>query len=146
MTGAGEFAVAVIRNKMSRAIRNVYVWVEVKGITPRYQMSVKPKGPGDNEDTPARGMEHVSRGATGGDDLQWRMRTILPGDERVFEQMRFMVSQRLPEKADSDITAWAEFEDSDGKWWRCNEDGEVNPATAPPPITVQPHPISGQLP
>jgi len=71
------------------------------------------------------------------------VRTILPHDEVNFEQIKFMHDNQPITTAlqDSDMTAWAEFMDSDGHWWRCNEDGEVDPAPPSVPATVQPHPM-----
>lgn len=133
-----------VRNRAPRAIRNVYVWIDVAG-SRRYHLAVKSTSEGANVDTVARGMENVPRGAAGG-DVYWRMRTILPGDELVFEQIRFMHDGQpiTVMSGDSDITAWAEFEGIDGRWWRCNEDGEVDYAPPTAPARAQPHPLQGQ--
>src|SRR5579875_802742 len=141
---SGGFGVVRLRNSSSRAIRNVYVWIEVRGITGRYNLAVKSKDAGAGQDTMFRGMENAPRGIAGG-EVYWRMRTILPGDELVFEQIRFMYdNQPIPVTSDSDVTAWAEFEDTSGRWWRCNEDGEVDYAPPTVPVAVQPHPMQGQ--
>lgn len=140
--GPGEFGTVRVRNNTSRAIRNVYVWIQVRGVANRYHLVVKKEFLSGNDEM-FRTMEHVPRGVTDGDDLQWRMRTILPHDEVNSEQIKFMHDNQPITTAlqDSDMTAWAEFMDSDGHWWRCNEDGEVNPAPPSVPATVQPHPM-----
>ena len=140
------FGAVRVRNHTARAIRNVYVWIEVHGMTGRYHLAVK-KDLGAGTDEMWRGMENVPRGAAGGADLYWRLRTILPGNESVFEQIRFMHdNQPIAVMRDSDVTALAEFADSEGQWWRSNEDGEVNPAPEPREVTTQPHPLQTGLP
>jgi len=51
-------------------------------------------------------------------------------------------NQPIRAMQDSDITAWAEFADTDGNWWRCNEDGEIGPAPPSPRAAVLSHPLS----
>jgi len=59
-------------------------------------------------------------------ELYWQLRTLRPGQQEVFRQLTDMIKQPVAAAAEANITAFAEFTDADGQWWRCDEDGEVN--------------------
>jgi hypothetical protein len=132
-TGPGQFLTATVHNWSRRAIREIYAWAQVDGITDRYHTAVLQGG-----GSLGRGMRNVPHGP----NLYWQYRAILPGKEALFQQLKHMSDQQLPQSVpDTDITVYAEFIDVNGKWWRIGEDGNVNqiePEPTPPP---QPNPI-----
>jgi hypothetical protein len=132
-SGPGEFLAVAVRNDSSRAIREVYVWAECRGMTGRYHAAVQALGGGVG-----RGMRNVPHGS----DLYWQYRAIRPGEQALFDQLRNMPDQTLAALTDTDITVYAEFIDANGDWWRIDEDGnvtQVHPGSPPPP---QPRPIN----
>lgn len=54
-------------------------------------------------------------------------------ETRFFDQAKHMVEQTVPEMPDDRITAFAEFRDPDGTWWRADQDGNIGP---PPPTKL----------
>src|SRR5258708_39006813 len=58
-------------------------------------------------------------------DLFWQLRVVRPGQRAFFTQLTHLNPQPVAARADADITAFAEFTDADGVWWRCDEDGRV---------------------
>jgi hypothetical protein len=139
-SGPGEFLEVIVDNGSSRAIREVYVWADVRGMAGRYHLGILVNG------GVGRGMRNV----THGQDLYWQFRAIPPGIPVIFDQLRDM-SGNLPVPSsvpDNDITAYAEFTDVSGKWWRIDEDGNVNqiepvPTLPPQASTVEPASMSG---
>jgi len=115
LSGPGELVTISVRNASSRAIRNVYVWADVRGVAGHYAAGIPP------QDARSRHMIYVPRD----DDLHWRLRAIKPGADALFTQLTHMDPNPVPAVADADITAFAEFADADGTWWRCDEDGTV---------------------
>ena len=70
-----------------------------------------------------------------GGDLFWQLRVVRPGQHAFFTQLTHLTPQPVAARADADITAFAEFTDTDGVWWRCDEDGRVSrqqPREPPP--------------
>ncbi|MGH3293249.1 MAG: hypothetical protein ACRDP7_15715, partial [Trebonia sp.] len=117
-TGPGEFLEVIVDNASSRAIRDVYVWADVRGATGRYHLGIMLNS------GVARGMRNVPHGP----DLYWQFRSIPPGTPAIFDQLRHAADNKpVPASIpDHDITAYAEFIDVRGKWWRIDEDGNVN--------------------
>jgi hypothetical protein len=147
-TGMGEFLEVVVHNGASRAIREIYVWADTRGITGRLHLGVlNQEGRVDDQ---AAGIGRGMRNVPHGPDLYWQYRAILPGRDVIFEQLRFMSNnQPAPVSiADTDITTYAEFIDIHGNWWRVDEDGNVNqiepePTPPPPPNPIDPATMFG---
>lgn len=116
LSGPDELAKIAVTNGSERAIRNVHVWVEVRGMTGHYGTGVQ-----KDDGSQARGMSHVLHDG----ELHWQLRTLRPGQREVFSQLTHMIRQPVSATSDSDITAFAECTDADGQWWRCDQDGEV---------------------
>src|SRR5260370_1433327 len=104
-----------VHNGSERAITNVYVWADARGVRGHYAAGVPV------EDAQARRMANVPRGG----DLFWQLRVVRPGQHAFFTQLTHLSPQPVAARADADITAFAEFTDADGGWWRCDEDGWV---------------------
>jgi len=137
-TGPGEFLEVIVDNGSSRAIREIYVWADVRGMTGRYHLAMLVNS------GVARGMRNVPHGQ----DLYWQFRSIPPGTPAIFDQLRDMSdNQPVPSSIpDHDITAYAEFTDVSGNWWRIDEDGNVNqiePDPPPSPNPIDPATMSG---
>jgi len=125
LSGPGELLRVDIHNGSERAITNVYVWADARGVTGHYAAGVPV------EDAQARRMANVPHD----DDLCWQLRVIRPGQHVFFIQLTHLNPQPVAARADADITAFAEFTDADGVWWRCDEDGRVSrrqPREPPP--------------
>jgi hypothetical protein len=114
-SGPGELLRVNLRNGSTRAIRNVYVWADVQGVPGHYAAGVPA------EDPQSRHMANVPHN----EGLYWRLRVIRPGRQAFFTQLVHLNPQPLAAPADATITAFAEFTDSDGTWWRCDEDGNL---------------------
>jgi hypothetical protein len=132
-TGPGELLEVIVDNGSSRAIREVYVWADVRGMTGPYHLAIMLNS------GVARGMRNVPHGP----DLYWQFRSIPPGTPAIFDQLGHMSgNQPVPSSIpDHDITAYAEFTDVRGKWWRIDEDGnvdQVEPGPASPPDPIGP--------
>src|SRR5260370_15592480 len=104
-----------VHNGSERAITNVYVWADARGVRGHYAAGVPV------EDAQARRMANVPRDG----DLFWQLRVVRPGQHAFFTQLTHLSPQPVVARADADITAFAEFTDADGVWWRCDEDGWV---------------------
>jgi hypothetical protein len=132
-TGPGEFLEVIVDNGSSRAIREVYVWADVRTMTGRYHLGIVVNG------SVVRGMRNVPRGS----NLYWQFRSIPPGTPAIFDQLREMSdNQPVPASIpDHDITACAEFIDVRGKWWRIDEDGNVNQVGSAPTPPLPRNPI-----
>jgi hypothetical protein len=115
LSGPGELVTINVRNASSRAIRNVYVWADVRGVPGHYAAGIPA------HDARSRHMIYVPHD----DDLHWRLRVIRPGTEAMFAQLTHMNPDPVPAVTDAEITAYAEFVDAEGAWWRCDEDGTV---------------------
>lgn len=123
LSGPGELVTINVRNASSRAIRNVYVWADVRGVPGHYAAGIPA------HDARSRHMIYVPRD----DDLHWRLRVIRPGTDAIFAQLTHMNPDPVPAVTDAEITAYAEFVDADGTWWRCDEDGTVTGRQTPEP-------------
>ena len=124
-SGPGEMLRIDIHNGSERAIRNVYVWADARGVVGHYAAGVPVN------DIRSRGMANVPHD----DDLRWQLRVIHPGQHAYFTQLAYLNQQPVAARADADITAYAEFTDAHGVWWRCDEDGNISrrqPSEAPP--------------
>jgi len=115
LSGPGELVTINVRNASSRAIRNVYVWADVRGVPGHYAAGIPASDPR------SRHMIYVPHD----DELYWRLRAIRPAAEALFAQLTHMNPNPVPAVTDAEITAFAEFVDADGTWWRCDEDGTV---------------------
>src|SRR5260370_22910685 len=114
-----------VHNGSERAITNVYVWADARGVRGHYAAGVPV------EDAQARRMANVLHGG----DLFWQLRVVRPGQHAFFTQLTHLSPQPVAARADADITAFAEFTDADEVWWRCDEDGRVTrqqPGEPPP--------------
>jgi hypothetical protein len=121
----GELLRIDVHNSSERAIRNVYVWADARGVMGHYAAGVPV------EDVQSRRMTNVPHD----DDLCWQLRVVAPGQHAFFTQLTHLNPQPIAALADADITAFAEFTDTDGVWWRCDEDGSVSrqqPREPPP--------------
>jgi hypothetical protein len=133
-SGPGELVRINVRNGSQRAIRNIYVWADVQNVTGHYAAGL----PAD--DPLSRRMVNVPHD----EGLQWRLRVIHPGRQAFFTQLVHLNPHPLPAVADASITAFAEFTDTAGTWWRCDEDGIVTrreiaePATPDQPDPARP--------
>ena len=124
-SGPGEMLRIDVHNASERAIRNVYVWADARGVMGRYAAGV-PVG-----DIQSRRMANVPHD----DGLCWQLRVVHPGQHAFFTQLAHLNPQPVAARTDADITAFAEFTDTDGVWWRCDEDGNVirrQPGELPP--------------
>jgi hypothetical protein len=141
-SGPGELLRINIRNGSQRAIKDVYVWADVRGVPGHYAAGV----PGD--DPLSRRMVNVPHP----EGLHWRLRVIHPGRQAFFTQLVHLNPHPLPAAADAAITAFAEFTDADGSWWRCDEDGNVirreidERETPDQPMPAQPPALRGPAP
>lgn len=115
-SGPGEMLRIDVHNGSERAIRNVYVWADARGVTGHYAAGVPVN------DIQFRRMANVPHD----DDLYWQLRVIHPGQHAYFTQLAYLNPQPVAARADADITAFAEFTDAAGVWWRCDEDGNVS--------------------
>src|SRR5260221_4232729 len=125
LSGPGEMLRVEVHNGSERAITNVYVWADARGVRGHYAAGVPV------EDAQARRMANVPHGG----DLFWQLRVVRPGQHALFTQLTHLNPQPVAARADADITAVAEFTDADGVWWRCDEDGRVvrrQPGEPPP--------------
>lgn len=136
-SGPGKFLEIRVHNNSSRAIRDVYVWADVKGMKGHYATAVH-----DDQDHTSRQMSNVSRAAANG-ELNWQLRVLLAQHQETFKQLKHMIDQPVPDVPDSSITAFAEFTDAEGTWWRCDEDGNLGHPPSVTPLEVQPHPTLG---
>jgi hypothetical protein len=141
-TGPGQYAAINIANRSARAIRFVYVWVTVQGITGHYLTVVKP--PNDATGFAVRQMQHTRR-VIGDDIIEWCYRSMSPGAVEEFLQFRTTNPDAMPSGIPDDwITAYATFSDVDGVWWKCSEDGIVEKLPAEPAVVSEPpRPIMG---
>ncbi len=114
-SGPGEMLRVEVHNGSERAITNVYVWADARGVRGHYAAGVPV------EDAQARRMANVPHDG----DLFWQLRVVRPGQHAFFTQLTHLSPQPVAARADADITAFAEFTDADGVWWRCDEDGWV---------------------
>jgi hypothetical protein len=114
-SGPGEMLRVEVHNGSERAITNVYVWADARGVRGHYAAGVPV------EDAQARRMANVPHDG----DLFWQLRVVRPGQHAFFTQLTHLNPQPVAARADADITAAAEFTDADGVWWRCDEDGRV---------------------
>jgi hypothetical protein len=124
-SGPGEMLRIDVHNGAERAIRNVYVWADARGVMGHYAAGVPVN------DSQSRRMANVPHD----DELNWQLRVIQPGQHAYFTQLVHLNPQPVAARADADITAFAEFTDANGTWWRCDEDGNVSkrqPSTPPP--------------
>jgi len=124
-SGPGEMLRVEVHNGSERAITNVYVWADARGVRGHYAAGVPV------EDAQARRMANVPHDG----DLFWQLRVVRPGQHAFFTQLTHLNPQPVAARADADITAFAEFTDTDGVWWRCDEDGAVTrrqPGEPPP--------------
>jgi hypothetical protein len=124
-SGPGEMLRVEVHNGSERAITNVYVWADARGVRGHYAAGV-PVG-----DAQARRMANVRHDG----DLCWQLRVVRPGQHAFFTQLTHLNPQPVAARADADITAFAEFTDAGGAWWRCDEDGRVSrrqPGEPPP--------------
>src|SRR5258708_20890897 len=124
-SGPGEMLRVDVHNGSERAITNVYVWADAPGVRAHHAAAVPV------EDAQARRMANVPHDG----DLFWQLRVVRPGQHAYFTQLRHLNPQPVAARADADITAFAEFTDTDGVWWRCDEDGRVGrqqPGEPPP--------------
>lgn len=124
LSGPGEMLRVDVHNGSGRALTNVYVWADARGVRGRYAAGVPV------DDAQARRMTNVPHDG----DLFWQLRVIRPGQHVFFSQLTHLNPQPVAARADADITAFAEFTDADGVWWRCDEDGRVSrPQPREPP-------------
>jgi len=124
-SGPGEMLRVDVHNGSERAITHVYVWADARGGRGHYAAGVPV------DDAQARRMTNVPRDG----DLFWQLRVVRPGQRAFFTQLAHLNPQPVAARADADITAFAEFTDVDGVWWRCDEDGRVSrrqPEEPPP--------------
>jgi hypothetical protein len=127
-SGPGEMLRIDVHNGSEAAIRNVYVWADARNVTGHYAAGVPV------EDAQSRHMANVPHD----NDLCWQLRVVRPGQHAFFTQLTHLNPQPVAVLADADITAFAEFTDTDGVWWRCDEDGSVSrqqPREPPPGAT-----------
>ena len=125
LSGPGEMLRVEVHNGSERAITNVYVWADARGVRGHYAAGVPV------DDAQARRMANVPHDG----DLCWQLRVVRPGQHAFFTQLTHLSPQPVAARADADITAFAEFTDADGVWWRCDEDGRVSrrqPGEPPP--------------
>src|SRR5260370_26953477 len=114
-SGPGEMLRVDVYNGSERAITNVYVWADARGVRGHYAAGVPV------EDAQARRMANVPHDG----DCFWPLRVVRPGQHASFTQLTPLSPPPEAARADADITAFAEFTDADGVWWRCDEDGWV---------------------
>jgi hypothetical protein len=141
LTGQGQRVRVTVINGTQRAIRSVYVWVHIDGMTGHYETIVVEPDERTGQDIRSRRMQHIRRLI---DDFEVShcYRSMLPGDERTFTQYAVTNPQETPSGiSESTITAYAMFTDADGIWWKTTEDGEVLRLQAEPPLIVNPPPL-----
>ncbi len=138
LSRAGEFVKIGVTNNSSRAIRDVYVWAVAEGMTGLYHATAY-----DDEGRMMAGMSNIPRNASG-ETLYWRLRTVPTQETRFFDQAKHMIDQPVPEMADERITAFAEFRDPDGTWWRADQDGNIGPPPPTEPYEAPERPTFGR--
>src|SRR5260370_4660152 len=107
-SGPGELLRVDVHNGGERAITNVYVWADARGVRGHYAAGVAV------EDAQARRMANVPHDG----DLCWQLRVVRPGQHAFFTQLTHLNPQPVAARADADITAFAEFTDTGGGWGR----------------------------
>ncbi len=115
-SGPGEMLRIEVHNGSERAIGNVYVWADARGVAGHYAAGVPVN------DIRSRQMANVAHD----DDLHWQLRVIHPGQRAYFTQLAVLNPRPVAARTDADITGFAEFTDAAGAWWRCDEDGNVS--------------------
>lgn len=131
--GPGEMVKVEVTNNSSRAIRFVYVWVSVEGITGYYHTVVIEEEPRSGQAIRSRRMQHT-RHILEGHEISQCYRSLLPGEARLFVQYVVTNPQAMPNIGDAAITAHAISEAIDGAWWKCSEDGTVRRLGKEPPL------------
>jgi hypothetical protein len=132
MTGGGDYLAVEVTNRSSRLIRYLYVWVDVQGMSPVYQMVVAPEDAYTTETFASRRMQHVRR-TVDGHAVEWCYRSLPSGETVKFDQFKLTNDQPVPSVADEWIRTYAVFADVEGTWWKCSEDGEVEKLPQEPP-------------
>lgn len=115
LTGPGDMLQVSLRNGSARAIRNIYIWADVRG-RPGHIAAGIPVG-----DARVRRMTNVPHA----EELQWQLRSLGPGQQALFAQIAHLDPHPVQAMSDDDICAYAEFTDAEDGWWRCDEDGNV---------------------
>src|SRR5260370_36762235 len=95
----GELLRVDVHNGSDRAITNVYVWADARGVGGHYAAGVPV------EDAQARRMANVPHD----DDLCWQLRVVRPGQHAFFAQLTHLNPQPVAARADADIPASAAF-------------------------------------
>jgi len=135
LTGAGEKVRVHVANNSSRAIRFVYVWVSVEGMTGHYHTIVVERDQKSGQDIRSRRMQNTARSFEGNEITQC-YRSLKPHEGKEFVQYSVTNPETIPDVGTGDalIMAHALFEAIDGAWWTCNEDGDVRKLDAEPPL------------
>ena len=133
-SGPGEMLRIDLHNGSERAITNVYVWADARGVMGHYSAGVPV------DDIQSRRMANVPHD----DDICWQLRVIHPGQHAYFTQLPYLNPQPVAARTDADITAFAEFTDAEGVWWRCDEDGNISRRRPDGPTPEAAGPGAGQ--
>jgi hypothetical protein len=92
----GDYLKVNVTNNSSRAIRSVYVWADINGISGHYQAIVQDTDPNSGQPITSRRMR-AFRITIGTSELYWSLRTMFPGDSEDFVQFRHVNNQPLLE-------------------------------------------------
>ncbi len=141
ISGPGEVLKINVTNNSSRAIRSVYVWAKVQGMRPHYETILQDTDPRTGQAVMSRRMR-TGRIVMDGDELYRCYRTMPPGQSETFVQFRGD-DNPVADVDNAWITAYALFADIRGTWWKCSEDGDVEPLPEGPTSVIENRPAMG---
>ena len=139
----GEFLEVEIFNHSDRAIRFIYVWATVRGMTGHYLAVVQDRDQATGQLLTSRRMQHIRR-TIDGEIVEWCYRSLQPGISSTFDQFKLTSHEPIPDVSDDWIVAYAMFVDHEGTWWKCTEDGSVQKLPGEPPIPAEKRPPMGR--
>ncbi len=140
ISGPGDYLRVNVTNNSSRAIRCVYVWADIDGISGHYEAVVQDTDPNSDRAITSRRMR-VFRITVGGSELYRCLRTMLPGDTEAFVQFTQTSNEPLLNVDNAWIKAQAIFADIRGTWWKASEDGDLEMLPEPPSLVTENRPV-----
>ena len=143
ISGPGDYLRVNVTNNSSRAIRCVYIWADIDGISGHYEGVVQDTDPNSGQAIMSRRMR-IFRITVGGSELYRCLRTMLPGDSETFVQFTQLNDQPLLNVDNAWIKAQALFADIKGDWWKASEDGDLEILPEPPRLITEDRPVMGR--
>jgi hypothetical protein len=142
ISGPGEVLQIKVINNSSRAIRSVYVWAVVQGMSPHYETVLQDTDSQTGQLRMSRRMQ-TARIMVDSGELYRSYRAMQPGHSETFVQFRSDELGPVPDVSNAWITAYAMFSDIKGAWWKCSEDGDVEPVPDGPVPVIENRPVMG---